>query len=427
MTSITIVTLTLGLFVLIFLSSFFSCAETALMAINRYRLRHLAKQGNCAALRVSALLERPERLLGVVLIGNNLSNILASAIATVMALHLFGEIGVAFATAVLSLLILVFAEVAPKTLGAAYPLRMAFLVSWPLMVLLRMLYPLVVITNVLSNGFLRLCGVSIPTRKTEELSQEELRTIVYESGGLLSPHYRKMLLSTLDLAEITVDDIMIPYGDIVGIDLNDDWNNIITLLAHSQHTRLPVFRDTIDEIQGILHVRKILAVLTLTEFNKDKLLEMADPPYFVPQGTPLNIQLLNFQKVKQRLGFIVDEYGSILGLVTLEDILEEIVGEFTTHMATTISRMIHPQGEDEYVVDGSLTIRELNRALGLQFPLKGPKTLNGLITEVLEMIPNAGTCVRIKNYPVEIMKVEDNIVRSAKISIRKLPKRLKSS
>lgn len=402
------------LVVLIFLSAFFSGSETGLMTLNRYRMRHLAREGHAGAARVRKLLQRPDRLLGLILIGNNFVNILASAIATVIALRLLGEIGIAVATGLLTLVILIFAEVTPKTLAALHPERIAFPAAWVYQPLLKLLYPLVWVVNWMSNNLLRLFGVDPEAHGEKPLTSEELRSVVLETGGPLPKRYRLMLLSVLELERVTVEDIMVPRNEVVGLDLDDDWDEILQQLASSQYARLPVFRENLDHVIGYVHLRKMPRLLLQESFTRADLEGAIRPPYFIPAGTPLNTQLHNFQRLKRRFGLVVNEYGDILGLVTMEDLLEEIVGEFTTDPADTI-KDVFPQEDGSFLVDGSATIRDLNRSLGWQFPTDGPKTLNGLIIDYLESIPEPGTTVRLAGYPVEVVQTTGNAVKMARV------------
>ena len=399
---------------LLFLSAFFSSSETGMMALNRYRLRHLARSGNKGAQRTSQLLERPDRLIGVILIGNNFVNILASAIATIVAIRLWGNSGIAIATFGLTLLVLIFGEVTPKTLAALHPEKIAFPASWILKPLLRLLYPFVVIANTISNTLLRLMGVNPDSTDGDQLSQEELRTVVNEAGTLIPTRHKGMLLNILDLEHVTVDDIMIPRNEIVGIDIEEDIDDILDQLRTAQHTRLPVYKGDINNIIGMLHMRNVAKLINLEDINRAALLNETADPYFVPEVTPLHTQMVNFQKQKLRSAFVVDEYGDIMGLVTLEDILEEIVGDFTTDV-DDISQDITPQKDGTYIIDGSASIRETNKSLHWNLPTKGPKTLNGLITEYLEEIPDSGVCLSIKQYRMEILQTRDNMVKTLKI------------
>ena len=403
-----------ALVVLIILSAFFSGSETGMMALNRYRLRHLAKTRHRGARLSARLLDKPDRLIGLILLGNNFFNILASTLAAVIAFRLWGEAGLAIAPFLLTPVILVFAEVAPKTLAALHPEKVAFPASLVLTPLLKVFSPLVAATNWLSNGFLRLMGLSPSGIDSEQLSNDELRTVVNEASAMLSGRYRRMLVSILDLEKVTVDDIMVPKAEINGIDLEDPRHIIVEQLTTSQHTLLPVFRGDIEDIVGILHLRKLLELMHREELQAELLERFADTPYFVPAGTPLNTQLLNFQRHRCRIGLVVDEYGDIEGLVTLEDILEEIVGEFTTDFAS-VSPDIHPQDDGTFLIDASVTVRELNRAMQWELPTDGPKTLNGLILEYLESIPEPGTALLLAGYPVEIVQTTDNAVKTARI------------
>lgn len=401
--------------VLIFISAYFSGSETGLMSLNRYRLRHLEQKNHKGAKRVAKLLARPDRLIGLILIGNNLVNIAASAIATIIGLRLFGDIGVLIATIALTLVILIFAEVTPKTLAALYPEKVAFPSSILLKFLLKLLFPLVIVVNWITNGILMLIGINAEQRDQHGLSSEELRTVVNEAGALLSGRDKDMLVSILELENVSVEDIMIPRSELVGIDVNDDWKKIQKQLTHSYHTRVLLYRDNIDDVVGYIHVKDALKLLSKNQFTKATLLRAVRELYFIPEGTPLNVQLLKFQAAKERLGLVVDEYGDIQGLVTLEDILEEIVGDFTTTMTPTPSEEVHLQPDGSYLVDGSATIRDINKEMSWELPADGPKTLNGLIVEYLEDIPQNNLSVRISGYPIEIIEVSDNMIKSVRV------------
>jgi Mg2+/Co2+ transporter CorB len=412
--------LLLVLLLLIILSGFFAIAETSIMSINRYRLRHLVRKNNPAALRVNALLERPDRLLGIILIGSTFANIFASAVATVLAVKVWQGFGVTATTLILTLVVLIFAEITPKIVAALYPERIAFFTSLPLKLLLHLLYPLVWVASSIANGLLRLLHIEKKAEiKLDVLSQEELRTVVYEAVGKTASGYQNMLLGILDLGKATVEDIMIPRNDIVGIDLDDPWSTILTTLQSCQHTRLPIYRGSIDQVEGMLHVRKILHLFVKNQSEKDALLHAAEPVYFIPEGTPLNNQLLNFQQQKARIGLVVDEYGDIQGLVTLEDILEEIVGQFTTGLGGASTDIV-AQKDGTYLVEGGINIRELNRTLAWDLPIDGPKTLNGLILEYLQAIPNSLVCLKIAGYRFEVLEIEGNFIKTVRI----IPKNL---
>ncbi len=407
------------LVVLVVCSAFFSSAETGMMALNRYRLRHLARhQGHRGAQRASRLLERPDRLIGLILLGNNFVNILASSVATLIALRLYGEAGVAVAAGAMTLVILIFAEVAPKTLAALHPERVAFPAAWVLEPLLRITQPVVATVNLLANGVLwALRAPPAASARSHTLSREELRTVVKETSPMVSPAYQRMLLSVLDLEKVTVEDIMVPRNEIHGIDLDDPAGDILDQLLTSQHTRLPLYRGDIDQIVGMLHLRRLLAPMSRERFDRELLATQATEPYFVPEGTPLSTQLRNFQAQHERVGLVVDEYGDIEGLVTIDDLLEEIVGEFTTDPADA-SPDVNPQSDGTFLVEGSANLREINRAMGWEFPTDGPKTLNGLVLEFLERIPEAGTSLLIAGHPVEIVHTAGNAVKTARVKPR---------
>lgn len=414
MTDISIGGLTAVLVLLIVLSACFSAAETAMMRLNQYRLRHLVHAKHRGAVYASKLLQRPDRLIGFILIGNNFVNILASSIATIIALRTFGEAGIAIAAGLLTFVLLIFGEVTPKTLAALHPERIAFPAAYIITPLLILFSPFVWVINAISNSLLKIIGVTPEDALTHQLSAEELRTVVNEAGAVIPRKHQHMLLNILDLEKARIEDIMIPRSEIVGIDLDRSEEEIVALLSSSRHTRLPVYHEDVNEITGILHVRSALPLLTRGQFSKDALMRIAEEPYFIPEGTPLNTQLLNFQRQKRRIGLVVDEYGDIEGLVTLEDILEEIVGEFTTDVSATV-KFVHPQADGSYLVDGSAHIRTLNRMMNWKMPTAGPKTLNGLIIEHLESIPTAGTSLRIDGYTIEIMYITDNAVKTARI------------
>ena len=413
-----------ALTVLIILSAMFSASETGMMAMNRYRLRHLAKHHHRGAMRASRLLERPDRLIGLILLGNNFVNIAASSIATVIAIRLLGEAGIAIAAVALTAVILIFAEVAPKTLAALRPERVAFPAAIVLGPLMKVLYPLVALINLLANGLLRLVGVNTSAVDAQQLSSDELRTVVNEAGAMISRRFQRMLVNILDLERVTVDDIMVPRSEIVGVDLDDERDSVFDLIRHSQHTRLPVFRGDVNNIIGVLHVRRLLQPLFHGELTRELIEECLSEPYFVPSGTPLSTQLRNFQREQHRFGLVVDEYGDIEGLVTIEDLLEEIVGEFTTDPAD-FSPDVHPQEDGTFLVDGSAHVRDLNRSMQWELPIDGPRTLNGLILEYLEDIPEPGTSLLLAGYPVEVVQTQGNAVRTVRISpaMRRQPPR----
>jgi len=400
---------------LIILSAFFSGSETGLLTLNRYRLRHLSKIKHPGAMRAEKLLKRPDRLIGLILLGNNFVNILASSISTLIAMRLLGEAGIAIGAGILTLVILIFAEVTPKTLAALHPERFAFPASYILSPLLWLTQPFVWFINLFTNALLKMIGVDATESGSQHLTTEELRTVVNEAGALIPRRHQKMLLSVLDLEKVTVEDIMIPRNEIFSIDMDDEWEDIQTQLTSSVHTRIPACRDGIDNLIGLIHIKRILPLITQGSLDKTSLEANLREPYFVPEGTPLNQQLLNFQRQKRRIGFVVNEYGDIQGLVTLEDILEEIVGEFTTDPSTNI-REIHPQDDGTFLVDGSINIRELNRVMHWELPTEGPKTLNGLVLEYLETIPEPGTSLLLAGYPIDIVQTTTNAVKMVRVN-----------
>ena len=414
MNELSITTLLIILVILVLLSGFFSGSETALMTLNRYRAKSLANKGHKGAQLALKLLGRPDRLLGLILLGNNIVNIFAATIATIIALRLYGEIGLAIAPFALAFVILVFAEVTPKTLAALKPEKLAFPSAFIYTLIATPLYPFVWAVNIFSNGLLRLIGIH-PGRETkQELSADELRAVVIEAEHFMPQAHSDMLLGILDLEQVSVEDIMIPRNEITGIDLNDDWNDIVHQITHSQRTRIPVFHDSIDNTIGALHLRKVLNLFSRDELNMKTLKGLIAPVYFIPAGTSLTRQLLSFKDNRRRSGLVVDEYGSIQGLVTLEDILEEIVGRFTTDSPTR-SLGIHKRDDNSYQIDGNTHIREINRALNWSLPVDGPKTLNGLILEHMEIIPQNGTSLMIENYTIEITRTTNNAVQTARV------------
>ncbi len=402
------------LVVLLLLSAFFSGSETALMSLNRYKLRHKARAGHRGAILADKLLQRPDRLIGLILLGNNAVNISASALVGVVSLQRGGELGFAIGTAALTFVVLIFAETAPKTLAALHPERVAFPAAFIYVPLLKILYPLVWLTNVMANGVLFLFGLRKSDADGYVLSREELRTVVYEAGARISQKYRHMLINILDLEKVTVDDVMVPHNEIIGIDLNDDIEAIAEVIRNSEHTRLPVYRDHIDNVLGVLHFRRLANLASQPGFDKDDLQGLLVEPYFVPEGTPLSTQLAQFQKGRQRFALVVDEYGDIQGIVTLEDILEEIVGEFTTDPAADDEDIVR-ESENSFLVNGAANIREMNRLMNWSLPTNGAKTLNGLILEYLETIPESGTGLKVEGYPIEIIEMRENRVQLARI------------
>ena len=402
--------------VLLLVSAFFSISETSMMALNRYRLKHLARTGNRGAKLAAQLLAQTDKLLGVVLLGNNLVNTAAASLATVIAFRLLGEseLGLAIATGVAAFFILVFSEITPKVIGASYPERIAFPAAYVLAPMLRVFYPLVWFLNLFVKALLTLLRLKPQTAgQATMLSMEELRTLVLEGGHFLPPKHQKILLNLFDLQSITVDDLMSPRSQIEALDIDAPPEDLKRQISTSNHTRMPVYRGSLDNIIGVLHLRKVLN-LGADDIRSETLMQILRPPYYIPAGTPLLAQLQNFQEEEERLGLVVDEYGELMGLITLEDILEEIIGEFTTH-SPLHGGGITRQNDGSILAEGATPLRELNRKLGTHFVLDGPKTLNGLILEHLEDIPEPGTTVKIAGVPIEILQTQDRAVRSARI------------
>lgn len=402
------------LVVLIMLGAFFSCAETALMAINRYRLRHQARLKKGYAIRLLQLLKRPDRLLGAILIGNTFANMLASSFATLIGAYYWGETGALLAAIMLTFIVLIFSEIAPKTFAAIYPDQVARWVVIPIQVIMRVLYPAVWMASTITNGLLRLLRVRVTSSVAESLSREELRSIVHETAGKISRQYQNMLLGILDLNKLTVDDVMIPQHEIVGIDIEESWDEILNKINKSHQDWMPFYRGNVNQIIGVLYSRDVLRVLLKKNTMSKELLEQfLQEPYFVPEGTSLSVQLAYFQRSQEKVAFVVDEYGEIIGLLTLNTILEEIVGNFTATVSG--SKSIVLQSDKSYLVDGAVTVREFNRSTEFDLPLSGPRTINGLIVEYIETLPKKDVTVLIGGYPIEIIKVKDNRVRLARV------------
>jgi Mg2+/Co2+ transporter CorB len=408
--------LVVALIALIAASAYFSSSETSMMALNRYRLKHLAERRHPGAQRAQRLLERPDRLIGLILLGNNFVNILAAQLCTLLTLQLVGEGGLIASTFALTAVILVFAEVLPKTLAALHPERIAFPSSYVLRALLWLLFPLVWMLNKISNSTLSLFGVSSQAGAADALSREELRTVVKEAGAMIPRKHREMLFGILDLESVTVEDIMVPRGEIYAINLEDEWSDVIEQLVTCHHTRVPCYSGNIDNLEGVLHMRRVVRLLRDDEFDLEDLRAILLEPYYVPLTTDLYVQLLNFQQERKRIAFVVDEYGDIVGLVTLEDLLEEVIGEFTTDPQVFV-RDVYPQSDGSFLVDGSANIREINRAYDFGLPIGGPKTINGLILETLEDIPIMGTSFRIGDITIEIVQTQERAVKTARLTI----------
>ncbi len=404
---------------LIVLSAFFSSSETGMMSLNRYRLRHLVKKKNRGAMRASELLRRPDRLIGVILIGNNLVNVCAASLVTIISMRLYGEAGLAIGPIALTLILLVFAEVSPKTVAAMHPERIAFPASIVLKPLLLVLYPLVFLVNGVSNGLVRMFGVnpSSKTRLTDHLHPEELRTVVDEAGDLIPDQYQGMLLNVLDLEKATAEDIMVPRNEVIGIDLERDIKSILALIRSTEYTRLPVYTGDINNITGVLHLRNAARFIMGDDstITHDHIRSHIDKAYFVPESTALHIQLLNFQKEKQHFGIAVDEYGDVQGIVTLVDLLEEIVGDFSTDAAEENEQEITSLDDGWYLIDATASIRDVNRNLGWKLPTDGPKTINGFVVEFLESIPSSLCSLQVGNYRFEITQLSGTRIEATNI------------
>lgn len=405
-------TLYATLVVLLVLSAFFSSSETGMMSLNRYRLRHLAKKGHSGALRVTELLARPDRLLGLILIGNNLVNIFASIIVGVIGARLYGDLGITVGGLLLTLVLLVFAEVTPKSIAALYPERISFFSSLLLRPLAFVLAPAVFAINGISSALTRLFGMKRAHSAIEHLHPDELRTVVDEAGDLIPDQHQGMLLNILDLEKSTAEDIMIPRNEVEGLDLERPISELLQQIRTSEYTRLPIYEGDLNNVVGILHLRNAARFL-LGDDQKvtlEAIREFANEPYFVPESTPLHTQLLNFQQQKCRMALVVDEYGEVQGIVTLEDLLEEIVGEFTTNVAEEEDQDIIPMDDGGYLIDGGTFVRDVNKALDWELPLEGPKTLNGLAMEYLESIPDGNIGFEIDGYRFETTEITDKMI-----------------
>jgi len=406
-----------ALAVLLILAAFFSIAETSMMALNRYRLKHLLKQEHRGAKLAHALLAHTDRLLGVILLGNNLVNAAAATLVGLITIQLFGENKIALGTGtlVVTFLILVFAEITPKVIGAAHAERIAFAVSYVLTPLLKLLYPVVWFVNLFVSALLAIMRIKPPAGgEPQRLSAEELRSLVLEAGHYIPKKHRSILVNLFDLERITVEDVMTPRAQIEAVDLEAPLERIAGQLATSYHTRLLVYRNELGNIAGILHLRRVLALMREGDLERDKLTELLTEPYFIPASTPLFAQLQYFQENRQRFALVVDEYGELQGLMTLEDIIEEIIGEFTTN-SPAVATIRAWDKNDSALVEGASSLRELNRKLGLDLPLDGPKTLNGLIIEHFQDIPEAGVSLKIADVPMEIVQTQDRVVRTVRL------------
>ncbi len=405
------------LFLLLVFSGFFSGSETSMMAINRYRLNAMVRKGNRSAKLVSRLLGQVDKLLGSILFGNTLVNVAAAALANIIILRLFGQNdwAILMGTLALTFVILVFSEIMPKILAATHPERIALPASYILAPLITLFHPVVSVATALVKGLLWLLRIRIETDQTKQkITLEELRGLVLDAGHFLPRKHQKMLLNLVDLERITVNDVMIPRNQVEALDINANANELRHQIITCHHTLLPVYADSPSNVIGILHIKRVLTLLQNEELDTAELREILHEPYFIPSDTPLLRQLQQFQERHARLGLVVDEYGELLGLVTLENILEEIVGEFTTQSPAQTGKFLR-QEDGSLMLEGSSSLRELNRKLGLHLPLVNAKTLNGLILEHLEDIPEAGTSLKIAGYPIEIIQTQDRIVKVARI------------
>lgn len=400
--------------VLILLSGFFSAAEIGTMSINRYRLRHLVKAKHRRAKLVQAQLNHPERLLSTVLIGNTLANIVASMAMTFVGQHFYKEAGVVIAEFILTIALLVFAEMTPKTWAALYPEKVSFALVIPLRFMQVLLMPLSLITTYCSQLLLRMFGVNQTSNEREQLSYDELRAIMHETEGLLPKEHQGMLIRMLDLERAEVEDVMIPKQDIFAVDVTEPWIDVVDAFTHSQHTRIPLYRHSVDNLIGVVHVRDIMQLLLADNLDLAHVLKIAEKPLFIPAGTALNTQILQFSRRKMRGGFVVNEYGDLLGMVTLEDILEEVVGDFTTDVADIFQDIV-PQEDGEYIIDASVHLKQLHKNLGWDFPQIGPRTLSGLIIEHLGYIPPPDCCVKMGHYRITILRVAEQMIKSVRM------------
>jgi Mg2+/Co2+ transporter CorB len=398
--------------VMLILSAFFSGSETALMTLNRYRLRHLVKLKHPSAVKVDKLLRRPDRLIGLILLGNNFANTFAASITTVIAIRLYPyqESGIAIAAGILTIVMLICSEVTPKTLAAVHPEFLAFPSAWIYVPLLKIFYPVVWFVNLFVNLLLLIAGVDVKKNSPDILNKEELKTIITEAESLMPTRYQKMLLGILDLESATVEDIMTPRQEIVGIDLEAPLEEVIAHIKTSPHTQLVVYKKSIDRVIGFLHLRKVLVLVNQLDFDKQAIINLLSKPVFIPESTPVHTQMLRFKSEKIRIGLVVDEYGDVQGLVTLDDLLQEIVGELITDDICAVRQ----QSDGSYLVDANITVRELNRLTQWSLPTEGPKTLNGLIIEFMETIPEPGVCIKLHGYPLEIIERDKNTVKLVK-------------
>jgi Mg2+/Co2+ transporter CorB len=399
------------LVLMLVLSAFFSGSEASLMILNRYRLRHLVKLKHSGAIKAYRLLQRPDRLVGLILLGNKFVNNLAASIATVIAIKLYSddEVILAIAMGILTIVMLICSEVTPKTLAAVKPELLAFPAAWIYTPLLKIFYPVVWLVNLIVELLLRLVGIDINKISRDSLHKDELKSIITEAESLMPLRYQKMLLGILDLESATVEDIMTPRNEIVGIDLEASIEDIIKLIKTSPHTRLAVYKKSIDRVVGFLHLRKVLVLINKDNFDKQSIINLISKPAFIPEQTPVHTQMLRFKNEKISIGLVVDEYGDVQGLVTLDDLLQEIVGELITD-----DELAKKQSDGSHLIDASISVRELNRVMNWSLPTEGPKTLNGLIVDFMETIPKSGISIKLHGHPLEIIKRDENAVKLVK-------------
>ena len=401
------------LFGLLILSAFFSGAETSLMSVNRYKLKHRNKQGEKSARRVTYLLDNTDKTLSLILLMNNFVNILASAISTIIAIKLYGETGVAISVVILTIIILIFAEVTPKTLAALYADKIAYPISWLLYPLLRVFSPIVMIINITTKLLLKAIGLQGKRSNQELLTKDEIRLIVRESSQRIPKNHEDMIVNMIDLEKVKVEDAMIPRSEIFAVDIDEHIDNVSSKITNCRHTRIPIYDKDINKLMGFLHRRKVIEMLKDGTFSKDIILNSVNPPYYIPEDTSLTSQLISFKREKKRIGFVVDEYGDVKGLVTLDDILEEIVGEFSDEDKDT---GIIKVSDNSYIIGGSIQIREINKTLKWKIPENVAKTINGYILEYLEDIPKKGETFLNEGYVFEIIDISNNFVNNVKVT-----------
>ena len=412
MTDISIENLFIILFILLLLSAFLSGSETSLMSVNRYKLKHRFKSGEKSAEKVNFLVTNPDKTLGLILLLNNFVNILASAISTLIAVQLYGQAGVAISVFVLTIIILIFAEVTPKTFAALYPDKIAYPISWVFYLLMKVFYPLVIVINFLSRLLLRIFGIKSEYVNQELLTKDEIKLIVKESSERIPKSHEDMIVNMLDLEKVKVEDAMIPRGELIAVDIESDKDQISKSILKCKHTRIPIYRGELNKLLGFLHKRKIIEMLVEGNITKEKIIDNINPPYFIPEDTSLTSQLIEFKKERKRIGFVVDEYGDVKGVVTLDDILEEIVGDYKN---TNKENGIRKINDKIYLVDGTVQVREINKILNWKIPENVAKTINGFILESLEDIPSKGVIFDRSGYSFEIIEVSNNFVNNVKV------------